>query len=109
MKEAIAVFAALAGLVLACLCASFPPASECSASNQVALLPALAFLGLYAAAGLYAALRGGRTERLILVFGTALIMAGYFKLLSHTFEIAVQTETSCAAERSAVEPTGAAR
>jgi len=109
MKEAIAVFAALAGLALACLYASFPPASECTAANQVALLPVLAFLGLYTAAGLYAALGGGRTEGAILILGTALIMAGYFKLLSQTFPIAVATEISCAAERTAVEPTGADR
>lgn len=109
MKEAIAVFAALAGLALACLCASFPPASECSAPNQVELLPVLAFLGLYAAAGLYAALGDGRTVRLILVLGTALVMAGYFNVLRQTFQIAVETEISCAAERTAVEPTGAAR
>lgn len=106
MKAAIALFLALASLAIACLCASLPPVSECSAPNQVALLPALACLGVFGAAGVYAALRGGAAERLILVAGTTLIMAAYFIVLSATLPIAIQSGIDCADERTPVEQTG---
>jgi hypothetical protein len=103
MKASIAALAALAGLALACLCTSLPPTSDCSTPNKVALLPALAFLGLYAPAGLYAALKGRAAERLIVVLGTALILAGYFVVLSMTLPMAFGAEISCAGERAPVE------
>jgi hypothetical protein len=106
MKAAIALFLALASLAIACLCASLPPVSECSAPNQVALLPALAGLCLFAAAGVYATLKGGAAERLILVAGSTLIMAAYFAILSVTLPIAIQSGIDCAGERAPVEQTG---